>query len=76
LVIWHILENLKKRRLKARAAKFAPKARLGRNELLTLTRQPMQIWRLLSIVRTLITPKSLRAEKERVRNGQIKGLGR
>ena len=73
---WLIQKSQKKRRLKARAARFVLKARLGHNALLTLILLLMQIWQRLSIVRTLITPKSLKAGKERVRNGQIKGLGR
>jgi hypothetical protein len=75
LVTWHILGNLKKLLPKARAVRFVRKVKLGHNELLTLTPLLMPIWLLLSIAKTLITPKSLKAENGRARNGKIKGLG-
>ena len=72
---WLIQKSQKKRRLRAKAVKYVPKVKLGLNALLTRILLHMLILPPLNIVKTLTTPKNLRAEKGRVSNGPVKGLG-
>ena len=49
--------------------RFVPKEKLGHNARLILIQVLMQTWRLLSIARTLTTPRVLKVRRKRQHNG-------